>query len=118
MLDKAGNHVEAVFKRVDRWRLRIPDAIDQFVKISPATDHPFGDLSIWMSVETENMDEIAKKLLQATKAVIKRYDGCATLQEEWNVTLHKVYDIQENSCKDDPYGHMEFKIKWTGTKKQ
>lgn len=118
MLGKAKNHVEAVFKRVYRWTLEIPDILkEQFVKITPATEYPFGDLNIWMSIASKDIDDVRDNLPQSKTAIIKRYDGCGTLMEEWNVDLHRVYDIRENTDQDDPYGDMEFKVKWTEVKK-
>ena len=118
-IGKLGNKVEAVFKRIDRWSLHIPNILEeQFVKLTPAMDLPFGDLSVWMSVEADKVEKLKELLPFAKKATIKRFDGCGTLQEEWSVTLEKVYNIQENTYQDDPYGDMEFKIKWTGRKKQ
>jgi hypothetical protein len=71
-----------------------------------------------MSVAVEEIKKLKEEFLNVKEMTMKRYDGCGTLHEEWNVEIQRVYNIVESTHEDDSYGNLYFKIKWNGKRKQ
>jgi hypothetical protein len=110
--------VDVCFKRKTFWSIESDSIKERFVKVKSVGATPFGDLSIWMVIEADEVEKLKKELANSEKMTMKRYDGCGTLHEEWEVNVESVYNMIECMSENDPYGDLEFRIKWTGKRKK
>ena len=103
----------AIFKRVYRWTLETKNSPPQFLKISSADDSS-DDFKIGMSLKVEEIEPRMDVFKELNTWKTRLYDGCGGFMEEWEIQPKEIYDIKIDTHESDPYGWVEFKLKWKG----